>query len=96
MFSKSKNQASAGEFENNGHVFQFNPDTAPSGATDVPRINKGMLDLQGTAETYYSYDFLQAHFHWGSHSGQGSEHRIDDVEYRGAEKPETLPIPKLI
>jgi len=73
--------ASAGEFENNGHVFQFNPDTAPSGATDVPRINKGMLDLQGTAETYYSYDFLQAHFHWGSHSGQGSEHRIDDVEY---------------
>merc|ERR1711997_800392 len=41
--------------------------------------NKGMLE-QG-AGNYYNYDFLQAHFHWGSHSGQGSEHRIDDVEY---------------
>ena len=63
---------------NNGHVLQFNPDTTPSGALDVPRVNKGMLE-QG-AGGYYNYDFLQLHFHWGSHSGQGSEHRIDDVE----------------
>jgi len=71
--------ASPGTIENNGHVLQFNPDTTPSGALDVPRVNKGMLE-QG-AGNYYNYDFLQAHFHWGSHSGQGSEHRIDDVEY---------------
>jgi carbonic anhydrase len=68
-----------GVIHNNGHVLQFDPDTTPSGATDVPRVNKGMLE-QG-AGNYYNYDFLQAHFHWGSHSGQGSEHRIDDVEY---------------
>ena len=78
MFSKSKNQASAGTIENNGHVLQFNPDTKPSGTFDVPRVNKGMLE-QGNGG-YYNYDFLQAHFHWGSHNGQGSEHRIDDVE----------------
>ena len=60
-----------------GHVLQFNPTTKPSGAADVPRISKGMLE---NADTDYTYDFLQAHFHWGSHSGQGSEHRIDDVE----------------
>jgi len=69
---------SAGEIENNGHVLQFNPTTEPSGAADVPRISKGMLE---NGDTDYTYDFLQAHFHWGSHSGQGSEHRIDDVEY---------------
>ena len=62
---------------NTGHVLQFNPTTKPSGAADVPRISKGMLE---NADTDYTYDFLQAHFHWGSHSGQGSEHRIDDVE----------------
>jgi len=71
--------ASPGTIENNGHVLQFNPDTTPSGALDVPRVNKGMLE-QGNGG-YYNYDFLQAHFHWGSHSGQGSEHKIDDVEY---------------
>ena len=63
---------------NTGHALQFNPDTAPSGAGDVPRVNKGMLEKDDG--TSYNYDFLQAHFHWGSHSGQGSEHRIDDVE----------------
>merc|ERR1712008_349977 len=67
-----------GTIENNGHVLQFNPDTLPSSEQNVPRVNKGMLE-QGSWG-YYNYDFAQAHFHWGSHSGQGSAHRIDDVE----------------
>ena len=78
MFSKSKNQDWPGKIKNDGHVLIFNPDTAPSGQSDVPRVNKGMLE-QGNGG-YYNYDFHQAHFHWGSLSGQGSEHRIDDVE----------------
>lgn len=67
--------ASEGEIVNTGHVLQFN---LGSGAANVPRISKGMLE---NADTDHTYDFAQAHFHWGSHSGQGSEHRIDDVEY---------------
>ena len=27
------------------------------------------------------YKFCQLHFHWGSHSDQGSEHTIDGKEY---------------
>jgi len=69
-----------GVIVNTGHALQFNPDTKPSGAGDVPRVNKGMLE-RASDGTSFNYDFLQAHFHWGSHSGQGSEHRIDDVEY---------------
>ena len=79
MFSKSKNQDWPGIIENDGHSLKFNPTTLPSGANDVPRVNKGMLEKRATGGNY-NYDFLQAHFHWGSHSGQGSEHRIDDVE----------------
>jgi hypothetical protein len=78
LVSKSKNQDWPGVIVNTGHALQFNPTTKPSGGLDVPRINKGMLE-QGSG--YYNYDLLQAHFHWGSHSGQGSEHRIDDIEY---------------
>jgi len=70
----------AGTIENNGHVLQFDPTTLPSGSDDVPRVNKGMLE-EGTDDNHFPYDFAQLHFHWGSHSGQGSEHRIDDVEY---------------
>ena len=72
-----KKQDWPGTIVNNGHVLQFNPDAAPDGSTTVPRINKGML---GVGANFYNYDMLQAHFHWGSHSGQGSEHKIDDVE----------------
>ena len=64
---------------NNGHVLQFDLNTGaePTGDLSGPHINKGMLESE---DTDFSYEFLQAHFHWGSHSGQGSEHRIDDVE----------------
>ena len=64
---------------NNGHVLQFDPtgDSIPTGDLSVPHITKGMLESE---DTDFKYEFLQAHFHWGSHSGQGSEHRIDDVE----------------
>jgi len=72
------NQDWPGEIVNNGHVLQFNPDTAPTGEQTTPRIKGGAL---GKGENFYLYDFLQAHFHWGSHSGQGSEHKINDVEY---------------
>merc|ERR1712029_1153130 len=51
---------------------------APTGEHTTPRIKGGAL---GKGENFYLYDFLQAHFHWGSHSGQGSEHKINDVEY---------------
>ena len=57
---------------NTGHALQFNPDITP-GMGAVPVIQLGVLETG-------SYNLLQAHFHWGSHSGQGSEHRINDIE----------------
>jgi len=73
-------EVSTGKIVNNGHVLQFDPtgDSIPTGDLSVPHITKGMLESE---DTDFKYEFLQAHFHWGSHSGQGSEHRIDDVEY---------------
>jgi len=53
---------------NTGHTLQFNP-----GMGSVPLIQLGALETA-------NYNLLQAHFHWGSHSGQGSEHRINDIE----------------
>ncbi|KAG8242118.1 hypothetical protein J6590_072250 [Homalodisca vitripennis] len=41
--------------------------------TDVPYLVNGPLDG--------SYKFSQAHFHWGSHEGEGSEHTIDGMSY---------------
>ena len=66
-------QAWAGKIENNGHVLQFNPTVTPTATEDTPQITDGMLDDN-------KYEMLQAHFHWGSHSGQGSEHTIDGEE----------------
>ena len=63
----------SGTIVNTGHTLKFNPDNKPNGGFNTPRINKGPLN-------WYSYDLLQVHFHWGSHSSQGSEHRIDDFE----------------
>ena len=57
---------------NTGHTLKFNPDMPP-GMGSVPLINAGALETG-------NYNLLQAHFHWGSHSGQGSEHRINDIE----------------
>ena len=45
----------------------------PPGMGVVPGIKFGAIETG-------SYNFLQAHFHWGSHSGQGSEHKINDIE----------------
>uniref|UniRef100_A0A1B6F3B4 Carbonic anhydrase n=1 Tax=Cuerna arida TaxID=1464854 RepID=A0A1B6F3B4_9HEMI len=42
-------------------------------ATEVPYLVNGPLDG--------SYTFSQAHFHWGSHEGEGSEHTIDGMSY---------------
>ena len=52
---------------------KFNPDVKPDGCAATPRINKGLLKNN-------AYDLLEVQFHWGSHSAQGSEHRIDDFE----------------
>jgi len=67
------NQDWDGKMVNTGHALQFNPDMPP-GMGSVPGIKFGAIET-GT------YNLLQAHFHWGSHSGQGSEHRINDIEY---------------
>ena len=63
----------SGTILNTGHTLKFDPYNKPDGGYNTPRINKGPLK-------WYSYDLLQVHFHWGSHGGQGSEHRIDDFE----------------
>ena len=64
-----------GKIRNTGHSLQFDPTVKPTGqdTATTPRIKDGALDSN-------EYDFLQAHFHWGSHSEQGSEHTIDGVE----------------
>ena len=43
------------------------------GMGSVPGIKFGAIETG-------NYNLLQAHFHWGSHSGQGSEHKINDIE----------------
>ena len=46
--------------------------TAPY--TAVQKVKGGLLNGN-------EYFFCQLHFHWGSHSDQGSEHTIDGKEY---------------
>ena len=58
---------------NTGHALQFNPDLLPGTGASAPGIKFGAIEKG-------SYNLLQAHFHWGSHSGQGSEHKINDIE----------------
>ena len=51
-----------GIFENTGHNVQFNP-TTPGAATTVNQFG--------------TYSVQQFHMHWGTSTGEGSEHRIN-------------------
>lgn len=50
-----------GEFTNNGHSVQFDPQTK----------------LAKTTTAYGIYTVQQLHMHWGRYTGEGSEHTID-------------------
>lgn len=56
-----------GEWKNNGHNLQFNPDETSATITTY----------------FGEYELLQFHFHWGVDDTQGSEHRVDEKQYSG-------------
>ena len=58
-----------GEFVNNGHSMQFNPENPKQSLKSKFNIGKN------------KYQFLQLHFHWGSTDDQGSEHTIDGFRF---------------
>ena len=53
-----------GSFINNGHTLKFNPNEDQKFV-----ISGGPMNDE--------YQLAQLHFHWGSESGQGSEHNVD-------------------
>ena len=58
--------SSNGIFTNNGHTVQFT-------------LN-GSIPMTSTETPVGNYQLVQLHFHWGSQSGQGSEHHFDGVQ----------------
>lgn len=57
-----------GEFVNTGKSVQFVPDAGQ----ELPTISGGMLDQE--------YRFLQYHFHWGQHEGEGKNYIMINIE----------------
>ncbi|KAI6229708.1 Alpha carbonic anhydrase domain-containing protein [Aphelenchoides fujianensis] len=58
-----------GEFVNTGHSIQFLPEAKEK----LPEIFGGLLDQR--------YRFVQYHYHWAQHDGEGSEHALCGLRY---------------